>query len=68
MDRNQAFRGGTGAGFIGVRGVGGGAVRGKEDHYSNRTLATEKPPFAKNPLLGPLEKTCMPAKCLHKEG
>ena len=31
MDRNQAFRGGTGRGFVGVRG-GGGVVREKENH------------------------------------
>ena len=32
MDRNQAFRGGTGGGFVGVGG-GGGVVREKEYHY-----------------------------------
>ena len=33
MDRNKAFRGGTGGGFVRVRGVGG-VVRGKENHYA----------------------------------
>ena len=31
MDRNQAFWGGTGGGFVGVRGVGG--CNGKKNHY-----------------------------------
>ena len=33
MDRNQAFRGGTGGGFVGVGGVG--VVREKENHCFN---------------------------------
>ena len=32
MDRNQAFRGGTGGGFVGVGGWGG--CKGKRNHYS----------------------------------
>ena len=36
MDRNQAFRGGTGGGFVGVGGVGG-VGREKENHYTSRS-------------------------------
>ena len=37
MDRNQAFRGGTDGGFVGVGG-GGGVVREKENHYHQTSL------------------------------
>ena len=39
MDRNSAFRGGTGGGFVGVGGGGGeGVVREKENHYPKHLL------------------------------
>ena len=37
MDRNQAFWGGTGGGFVGMGGVG--VVREKENHYESSAIS-----------------------------